>query len=276
MFFKAFVLVSLIASVSMAADLTAAERAALNASRAAVQKTTDANNAVSKENDAYGTALSTWASSIAKYTGSKWTSLANGTQDLVRDARVAMANGMALTPEAEGSNNAASARVAAQNLDEVNKAAAKAEAARAAADGKIGAAWEASGQAFAAVNQKIVGKVNAAYLDAKSDAKDALFESYIRMGGLNRNFNSLNSHFDDIRNAMVYMERSMDRSVMGAYMQEKTARLLSSNNLCKAAASCDKNGVNNAKFSFKDIQDIFPQNNTSSQNFQGTKPAGVK
>lgn len=275
MFLKVFVLVTLLSSFSMAA-LTAAEQAAINARTAANNRQRDTNNAASKEIDAYGTAMSTWASKIAKMSNSTWTSLANGAGDLVRDARTGMANAMALTPEAEAANNAASSRMTAANLVEVQAAAQVAEAAKRKADGKFSEAWAASTDSLAAAGKELTAKASAEMAEARAAATNAAFEGFVRLGGLNYNFNRLNDTFKDLNNAMTYLERSMDRSVMAGYLQQKMARMLSSNNLCKAAASCDKNGNNNAKFNFNDLQDIFPNNNTSSKGMKGTKESGVK
>ncbi len=275
MFFKALVLFSLIASVSMAAD-TAAEIAAANARAKAASNIRDMSNSVTAENKAYESALDTWGSVLSRYTKSAWTNVTNSTGNVVRDARTALANVTALTPEAEQSNNTANANMTQANMSEIARAAERAEAAREKARGTLGKAWDSSIASMADGIGAAVSTGSAIKATARAEATNAMMESYIRLGGLQHNFNRLDDGFKDLNNAMNYLERSMDRSVMAGYLQQKVARLLSSNSLCKAAASCDAKGNNKAKFNFNDLQDIFPNNDTISKGMKGTKPAGVK
>lgn len=84
--------------------------------------------------------------------------------------------------------------------------------------------------------------------------------------------NKLFFRYSDINETMRAIEQQLDRSVMNAYMQQKLARLLSSDNMCTAVKSCNDNkGKNKAKISMADMKDIFPNSSSEIQKANGTK-----
>ncbi len=134
------------------------------------------------------------------------------------------------------------------------------------------AAKEAAQQATAAAS--LAGKKT---VDASQQA--ALIAEINKGHSLTTDINGLIFKYNNINQTLSAIEQQLDKSMLNAYIQQKTARLLSSDNMCKATASCIENkGKNKAKFSFEDMKDIFPSS-TSTRSAAGTKavdPAATK
>ncbi len=104
----------------------------------------------------------------------------------------------------------------------------------------------------------------------------ALLAWMANFGGLTTEMNSLNAKFNDINEAKTLLDRKLDKSILGAYMQDKMVKLLNSDAFCKAASSpsCQK-GKNTSLFKSSDLNSIFP-NNSSSSSSSTTAPVDGK
>ncbi len=92
---------------------------------------------------------------------------------------------------------------------------------------------------------------------------------------LNFDFSRLVWKSTNVNDTIKAIEQKLDQSVMNAYLQQKMARLLSSDNLCTAAKSCtDNKGKNKATFNMNDLKDIFPNSGPEIRGAKGTKSAG--
>jgi hypothetical protein len=86
--------------------------------------------------------------------------------------------------------------------------------------------------------------------------------------------NKLWGQYNNINETVRVIEKELDNSVLNAYLQQKVARVLSSDNLCTAAKSCAaNNGKNKATFNMEDMKDIFPHADKDLRKASGTKAA---
>lgn len=125
---------------------------------------------------------------------------------------------------------------------------------------KAKAALEA---ANAAVSQAVDSTGNAISKATTNTVDAAQYGNLIRQindgSKLTWDVNKLWGRYADVNETMRVVEQQLDKSVLNAYIQQKAARLLSSDNLCTAAKSCNDNkGKNKATFSMADMKDIFP------------------
>lgn len=122
-----------------------------------------------------------------------------------------------------------------------------------------------------------LGKANASVLEK---VKQAEFDAQIRLSAVQWDLSTLKTQDSNINQVIMRLESKLDKSIMGAYFQEKVSRLLSSDNLCKAAASCandPKTGKlkNSATFSLDELKDIFPYDTGNAHTGAGTKKSAV-
>lgn len=139
---------------------------------------------------------------------------------------------------------------------------------------KAKAALEA---ANAAVSQAVDSTGNAISKATTNTVDAAQYGNLIRQindgSKLTWDVNKLWGRYADVNETMRVVEQQLDKSVLNAYIQQKAARLLSSDNLCTAAKSCNDNkGKNKATFSMADMKDIFPNSSAEIRKANGTKP----
>lgn len=118
---------------------------------------------------------------------------------------------------------------------------------------QAGAALEktlsAAGATVVAAKDTVVGKTETAAILAQ------VYSGAFLTMKLSRLYNKNN----DINESMRVVEGALDKTILAGYLQEKMAKLLNSDNLCKAANSCAANkGTNKAGLKSADLKDIFP------------------
>jgi hypothetical protein len=218
-----------------------------------------------------GDSVSTWGSSVAADMGTTWSNVSGFSGNSVDRLRASL--GQAIGGEmvdAQASDN----RVDANARKGYAETAKKAEQAR-----KDMAAYEQAkselSKAVSKMGTDISEAAGAAGDAAAVVAKDKYFAANFRLMHIQEDFSVLQSRFYTINDAMTMLERRGDRSAMGAYIQEKMARLLNSDVLCSAQKSCDANGKNKGDLKLKDLQAIFPRTSGEVRNSTNSYKSGT-
>ncbi len=194
-------------------------------------------------------AISTWGSRVAKGLGSTWTDATTGIKNFSTRAFSSTEDIMNIDSQAH--------KDLLDRTQAANRAKLQASDAREAASGKVTSAIDSAKSAFSSATSAVGNKATAAYATAMGSAKDTAMSAYIKSVGLTASFASLSNRYSSVNDAMTVLERNMDRSILAAYMQEKMRKLLSSDVMCKAAASC-KSGKNSAAITASDLKSVFP------------------
>ena len=117
-------------------------------------------------------------------------------------------------------------------------------------------------------------KAKAAYDKAKSEAQDLIIDASINSLSFGSDFDKISMQKADINEIMRRVEVAYDKSIAGAYMEQKMAKLLSSQAFCDAKNECSKPKDQRTKFSFTDLKEVFPNNTSKSKDASGTKKSG--
>lgn len=262
------------ASFNVKAAETADEaraRAADENSQAAFNRAKkSAENLMSSATDS----LQRYATIVGSYVGSRVSIKAGQASQLVNEARGNLA--AALSYDDNKANNV-TYQTAMQKAADAQKAIDEADRnfreEQKKAREAVSATFQAIGENAKADAQSVAAGAKAAAAKVNSKFSQGQFELFMSYNGLIQDYNKLAESYANVREAANIVERRLDKTVLGAYMQEKFARLLSSDTMCKAVSSCDKSGKNKSNLSPSDLKEIFPQQGNSKA---GTDKTGVK
>ncbi len=238
------------------AQMTSAEQNTLKQQEIAQAKANKLNAEAAAAVSSYGTGISNWGSKVAAGLGSTYTSAKNGVMNF--GTKVFSSSEDLMNPDSDAQKKII------DRTQEANRAKLQVEDKREKASESTTSALEAAGSVLTAAKTSITTNTSAAFNSAMSSASDTALAAYIKSVGLTASFSSLSNRYNSINDAMIALERNLDRSVMAAYMQEKIRKMMSSDVLCKAAASCQKNGKNTAAISTADMKSIFPLSTTEA------------
>ncbi len=215
----------------------------------------------------FSDSVSSYADRAKAAVGSKWASLSSYVQNKASKASE-------LLDDDETDNSAAKTK-RAERVQSANREKLKASDAMEKASGGVTKATDAAAASWASAKAAVSDKASAAYASAALSAKDNAMAAYIKSVGLTASFASLSSKYSSVNDAMAVLERNLDRSMMAAYMQEKMRKMLSSDVMCKAAQSCQKNGKNTAMIPSSALNSIFNKV-TSSDDTSSSEPVSTK
>ncbi len=238
------------------AQMTSTEQARLKKqteSQADVDKKyADAGNATSGLTDA----LSAWGSKVAAGLGTTYTSAKTGVMN--SGTRAFSSN-----EDMQNTDSDAHKKLV-ERTQEANRAKLDAYDKRNMAAEKTATAYEAAAANLALAKISVSSTASSAYNAAAQTFKDTAEVGFFKTVALQSNFTTLSNRYNNVNDAMIALERNLDRSVMATYMHEKMRKMMSSDVMCKAAASCQKNGKNTASISTADMKSIFPFNSADA------------
>jgi hypothetical protein len=242
-------------------QLTSEESALLEKQNAAIANSEKAS-VEAKESLAIATdAASSWASSVAKGLGVKYTETKNG---ILNFGTKLFSSTDDLMNKDSDAQKALRERTETARLEKQ-----KATEARNEASVKISSAYDAAASALTAVQSVNSANVSTSYATARLAAKDKAMATYIKSVGLTSSFASFSNRYSSVNDAMIVLERNLDKSTLAVYLEEKMRKMLSSDVMCKAISSCKK-GVKKSSakvISTSDLNSVF-----SGSTKQDSKP----
>ncbi len=257
------------------AEMTSEEVAQQKKQQEAQQKADKAYADAQAGMSVFSDSVSSYADRAKAAVGSRWASLSSYVQNKASKASEML--------DDDDTDNSAAKTKRAERVQAANREKLKASDAMEKASGGVTKATDAAAASWASAKAAVSDKASAAYASAALSAKDTAMSAYIKSVGLTASFASLSNRYGSVNDAMAVLERNLDRSIMAAYMQEKMRKMLSSDVMCKAAQSCQKNGKSTALISTSDMKSIFPVtseasvSNSAADSASGSaaKPAAV-
>ncbi len=247
------------------AQMTSEEIALIKKQKQAQENAEKAYASANAGVSVFSDSVSNYTARVTSAVGSGWTSLSSYVQNKASKLTEAF--------DDDSVDNSAARKERAERVQAAHREKLKASEAMEKASGGITKATDAAAAAFASAKTGVSEKASAAYSSAMTSAGDAAMAAWIKSFGLTGNYETIRNRYSSTNDAMVILERTLDRSVMAAYMQEKMRKMLSSDVMCKATSSCKQNGNNSATINSSDMKSIFPTATESAAGSSAPSPA---